>query len=64
MKCPKSELKCKYKLWFWVFYYMLSGSGIYVCFFVRSKFHLWGMFCDDGCNRFPPSFLISVLRLF
>lgn len=47
------------KLWFWGFFCMLSGSRIYVCFFGRSKFHLWGMFCDDGCINFLPSFLLD-----
>ena len=63
MKYPRTELKCKYKLWFWVFYCMLSGSRIYDWFLGRGKFHLWGRFCDDGCDRFLPSFLILFKRL-
>ena len=35
---------------------MPSRSRIYVRFFGRSKFHLWGMFCDDGGIDFLPSF--------
>lgn len=30
-------------------------------FLGRGKFHLWGIFCDDGCNSFPAQLFDYIL---
>ena len=39
-----------------IFLHAEQKSNFTCDFFGRSKFHLWGMFCDDGGIDFLPSF--------